>query len=110
MQSHVFQSCVTVKHYATALPVLSHPITNVDTKLTDLTYNDNLIYHYSGGIALAALKRWKEAEDFFEICVTAPGTVPAAIQLEAYKKLALVQLFLYGKVNKIFASSLNNPG
>ena len=45
-----------------------------------------------------ALKRWREAEEFFEIVVTAPGHVAAAIQLEALKKLTLVQLILYGKV------------
>ena len=66
--------------------------------LSDLTYNDNLIYHYSGGVALGALKRWREAEDYFEICVSAPAIAPAAIQLEAYKKLVLVQLIQYGEV------------
>ena len=45
-----------------------------------------------------ALKRWKEAEEFFEIVVTSPAQTPAAIQLEALKKLTLVQLILYGKV------------
>ena len=43
-------------------------------------------------------RSWKEAEDFFEICVTAPAQTPAAIQLEALKKLTLEQLILYGKV------------
>ena len=61
---------------------------NIDIKLSDLTYNDNLVYHYAGGIALAALKKWREAEEFFEICATAPSTsTPAALQLEALKKL-----------------------
>ncbi len=90
--------CVAHRHFTAALPVLSHPITSVDTTLSDLTYHDNLIYHYAGGIALAALKRWQEAEEFFEICVTAPAQVPAALQLEAFKKLVLVQLIQYGEV------------
>ncbi|KAI1791382.1 hypothetical protein LXA43DRAFT_1011288 [Ganoderma leucocontextum] len=89
--------CVAHRHFTAALPVLSHPITSINTTLSDLTYNDNLIYHYAGGIALAALKRWQQAEEFFEICVTAPAHVPAAIQLEAYKKLVLVQLIQYGE-------------
>ena len=66
--------------------------------ITDLHYNDNLIYHYAGGVALAALKRWEEAEEFFEICVSSPAQVPAAIQFEAYKKLILVQLISRGAV------------
>jgi COP9 signalosome complex subunit 3 len=89
---------VSSHHFAFALPVLSYPITNVDTNLSDLTYNDNLVYHYTGGVALAALKRWSEAEEFFEICVSSPGQVPAAIQMEALKKLVIVQLISRGKV------------
>ena len=92
------QLCVATGHFTAALPVLSEPITHVEMSLSDLTYNDNLIYHYSGGVALGALKRWREAEDYFEICVSAPAVVPAAIQLEAYKKLVLVQLIQYGEV------------
>ncbi|TCD64034.1 hypothetical protein EIP91_004668 [Steccherinum ochraceum] len=84
-----------------ALPVLSVPILDIDTSLSDLHYNDNLIYHYAGGIALGALKMWREAEEFFEVCVSAPAQVPAAIQMEALKKLTLVQLILYGKPNPV---------
>jgi COP9 signalosome complex subunit 3 len=49
-------------------------------------------------MALAALKRWSEAEEFFELVVSAPGQVSSAIQLEALKKLVLVQLIANGKV------------
>lgn len=86
------------RHFATALPVLEVPVTLIDMSLSDLHYSDSLVYHYAGGVALAALKRWREAEDFFEICVTAPGQAAAALQLEALKKLVLVQLILYGEV------------
>lgn len=71
----------------------------MDTKISELHWNDNLLYHYAGGVAFGALKRWREAEEFFEICVTAPAQTAAAIQLEALKKLTLVQLILYGKVS-----------
>lgn len=93
------QTCVSTGNFTSALPILRHHITNIDMNICpDLTYNDNLTYHYAGGIALAALKAWKEAEEFFEICVTSPGTYPAALQLEALKKLRLVQLISTGKV------------
>lgn len=95
---YLLQVCVATRHFTVALPVLSVPITHIDTSLSDLTYNDNLVYHYAGGIALGALKQWRKAEEFFEICVSAPAQVPAAIQLEAYKKLVLVQLIQYGGV------------
>ena len=79
--------------------MLQIPITEIDSSLGDLHYNDNLVYHYAGGLAFAALKRWEEAEEFFEICVSSPAQVPAAIQLEAYKKLTLVQLISRGTVS-----------
>ena len=82
-----------------ALSVLEIPITEIDISLGDLHYNDNLVYHYAGGMAFAALKQWEEAEEFFEICVSSPAQVPAAIQLEAYKKLTLVQLISRGTVS-----------
>ena len=34
-------------HFTAALLVLSVPVMNVETSPSDLTYNDNLIYHYS---------------------------------------------------------------
>ena len=82
-----------------AISVLQVPITEVDNSLGDLHYNDNLVYHFAGGMAFAALKRWEKAEEFFEICVSSPAQVPAAIQLEAYKKLTLVQLISRGAVS-----------
>ena len=91
--------CVATRHFTTALPVLSVPITQIDTSLSDITYNDNLVYHYAGGMAFAALKQWTAAEGFFDIVVGSPAQLPSAIQLEALKKLALVQLILYGKVS-----------
>jgi len=97
IHTQFIRACVATRHLSIALPVLSVPIVNIDVTLSDLTYNDNLIYHYAGGIALGALKMWHEAEEFFEMCVSAPAQVPAAIQMEALKKLTLVQLILYGK-------------
>jgi len=96
-------TCVSTHNFQYAIPVLSHPITEIDTATLspDLHYTDNLTYHYTGGIALAALKKWKEAEEFFEICVTSPGNYPAALQMEALKKLRLVQLISTGKVSTL---------
>ncbi|KAF9527660.1 hypothetical protein CPB83DRAFT_768181 [Crepidotus variabilis] len=96
-------ACTSTHNFTSTLPVLSTPITNIDTAALspDLTYSDNLTYHYLGGIALAALKKWKEAEEYFEICVTSPGTVPAALQMEALKKLRLVQLISCGKISTL---------
>jgi COP9 signalosome complex subunit 3 len=94
----LLQACVATRHFTAAIPVLAHSITTIDLSLSDLTYQDNLIYHYAGGIAFAALKNWPAAEELFEICASSPGSVASAIQMEALKKLALVQLIYRGKV------------
>jgi len=90
---------VATRHFSAALPILSHPITAIDTSLCDLNHNDNLVCHYTGGIGIAALKQWTEAEELFEICVSSPGQAPAAIRMEALKKLILVQLISRGTVS-----------
>ena len=83
-----------------------------------------------GGVALAALKRYKAAEDFFAICASAPvggsftavmrgpqvggtfrfsGNEPSGIQMDAIKKLLLVQLIQYGKVRPIGPAGICAP-
>lgn len=90
---------MSTRHFAAALPVLAQKITTIDTSSSDLHYNDNLVYHYAGGMVCAALKQWAKAEEFFEICACSPGSAAAAIQMEALKKLVLVQLIHEGKVD-----------
>ncbi|KAF9240427.1 hypothetical protein BU15DRAFT_45833 [Melanogaster broomeanus] len=92
------KTCMSTRHFNAALPVLEHPIITIDTSVSDLHYNDNLVYHYAGGMVYTALKRWSEAQEFFEICTCSPGPAAAGIQLEALKKLVLVQLIHEGKV------------
>ncbi|KAH0578339.1 hypothetical protein H2248_003953 [Termitomyces sp. 'cryptogamus'] len=91
-------SCVSTQSFSAFIPVLENPITNINTALSpDLTYSDSLTYHYLGGIAFASLRRWAEAQEYFEIALSTPGHVPSALQLEALKKLKLVQLIATGK-------------
>ncbi|OAX35853.1 hypothetical protein K503DRAFT_773077 [Rhizopogon vinicolor AM-OR11-026] len=92
-------TCVATRHFTAAIPVLSHPITTIDLSLSDLSYHDNLLHHYAGGMALAALKKWQGAEELLEICASSPGSAASAIQLEALKKLVLVQLIHHGKTS-----------
>lgn len=95
-------ACLESRHYSHALPTLRQPITYTPTHFTPLSYTDNLTYHYAGGMIFGALKQWKEAEDFFESIICAPGNGPgavSAVQVEAAKKLILIQLISKGKVN-----------
>ncbi|KAN0085883.1 hypothetical protein V8E55_007017 [Tylopilus felleus] len=77
--------CVSTRHFAAALPVLAHPISTMDISISDLT------------IVYTALKRWLEAQEFFEICACSPGSAAAAIQMEALRKFIIVQLIHEGE-------------
>ncbi|KAI6046646.1 hypothetical protein EDC04DRAFT_2887480 [Pisolithus marmoratus] len=55
--------------FIAALPVLAHSIKIIDLTISELTCNDNLVYHYAGGMVYAALRWWAEAEEYFEIRV-----------------------------------------
>ena len=58
-------------------------------------------------MAWAAMRKWKEAEECFELVVCAPvAQHPAAIQLEALKKLTFVHLIAYGQVCTQFLLSI----
>ncbi len=94
--------CAQTQSFTHTLPLLlNHHITDIATSLTpEVTYIDNLIYHYLGGICLAALGRWAESEDYFEVCITAPG-VASALQVEALKKMKLVQLIRQGSTSPL---------
>ncbi|KAF8752144.1 reductase [Rhizoctonia solani] len=99
-------ACVQARHFTTVIPILAEGITEIDTQISDVQYTDNLQYHYLGGCIYGALKRYKEAEDFFETTVTAPATAASAIQLEAYKKLGLIHYeilqYVSSAVNRIY--------
>ncbi|KAF7304915.1 PCI domain-containing protein [Mycena kentingensis (nom. inval.)] len=95
------QICIMANRPSAALDILNIPISQIVPALSEITYNDNLTYHYLGGVALAMLKKWADAEEYFEICVTAPGSAPAALQLEALKKLRLVQLISRGETTSL---------
>lgn len=59
-----------------------------------------LNYHYTGALALLALKRFSQASAYLELVAAAPvHQSPAALQLEALKKLTLVRLILFGGVS-----------
>ncbi|KAI0305215.1 hypothetical protein B0F90DRAFT_1702545 [Multifurca ochricompacta] len=140
-------ACATAGFFNVALPVLAVPISQISTTLfPDLRYQDHLVYHFVGGILLAALRRYEEAAEFFELCASAPvlgasggssgvrgpsqgpigmgmgmsmgmGMIPpgpgsrylnfggpsdpSVFQVEAAKKLLLVQLIVHGKTSPL---------
>ncbi|BGP03055.1 hypothetical protein NBRC10513v2_006779 [Rhodotorula toruloides] len=87
--------------YPAAQEVLSRDITDVDKSLFPIRYQDHLLCHYLGGTILALLGNYTRAADLLEICVSAPGSSASLIQIDAYKKLVLVQLLAHGKTQAL---------
>ncbi|GAA5843121.1 hypothetical protein JCM5353_007204 [Sporobolomyces roseus] len=95
--STFLRQIILSKAYAVAKDILYVDITDVDKSLFPIKYQDHLVYHYLGGTILALLGDYVRASDLLEICASAPGPAVSLIQLDAYKKLVLVQLLAYGK-------------
>ncbi|KAF7971327.1 hypothetical protein HWV62_21416 [Athelia sp. TMB] len=105
LHTHFLRACVQTSHQSLALPILttgplSPPLPNTQGGkeiLDTLHYTDHLAYHYSAGFALASLHQWALACEFLETVVTAPsGGGVSALQLEALKKLVIIQLIWKG--------------
>ncbi|GAA5825812.1 hypothetical protein JCM3770_006345, partial [Rhodotorula araucariae] len=87
--------------YPAARELLMSDITDVDKQLYPVKYQDHLLYHYLGGTILALLGDYARAAELLEICVSAPGSGVSLIQLDAYKKLVLVQLLAFGRMQSL---------
>lgn len=75
----------------------------VDKSIYPISYLDNLLYHYYGAFILISLREWAAAEEYLEMVISAPinSSIPSAIQIEAMKKLALVQLIRHGAIKSL---------
>jgi COP9 signalosome complex subunit 3 len=75
----------------------------VDKSIYPISYLDNLLYHYYGAFMLISLREWAAAEEYLEMVISAPinSSIPSAIQIEAMKKLALVQLIRHGAIKTL---------
>lgn len=97
---------------------ISTPMTNVESQWFSISYQDNLLYHFYAGLLAAAAGHYDLAIELLELCVSAPTlSTPSAIQIDAYKKLVLIQLVHRGKVASLprytapgVASSCKNLG
>ncbi|GJJ10308.1 hypothetical protein Clacol_004534 [Clathrus columnatus] len=97
IHSQFVHACVATRNYAAALPILQFSISEIDTRLSPLSYHDVLNYHYIGALALLGLRNYQLASKYLELVVSAPTqSHPSALQLEALKKLTIVRLILYG--------------
>ncbi|KAJ7148245.1 hypothetical protein C8R46DRAFT_1044790 [Mycena filopes] len=65
------------------------------------------MYHYLSGImGPRRAQRWAEAEEYFEICFTAPGVVPAALQLISRCAVSLVPKYAHAALSRILKKTV----
>ncbi|KAL2441875.1 COP9 signalosome complex subunit 3 [Exophiala dermatitidis] len=74
-----------------------NPTTGLTYPITNRMY---LEYYLLGGMCYLAMRRYKEAQFFFDTVISAPvfQNIASAIMVEAYKKWILVGLLLNGSV------------
>ncbi|KAK4048086.1 hypothetical protein OIV83_004956 [Microbotryomycetes sp. JL201] len=112
----LMQIALSARSYNPVHDIVMTNIVDIDTGLTAVRYHDNLLYHYLGGVIAALLGEHTRAMDMLEIAsqspedifwekadilsrwqvVVSPAQVTAAIQVDAYKKLILLQLLTHG--------------
>ena len=91
--------CLDAKCFRDAISILDHDIeafTHASEK--EITYKDQLTYHYYGATIYIAAKRWNRAAAFLTFVITCPGNATSNIQVEAAKRLVFVNLLMDGKV------------
>ncbi|KAM0791017.1 hypothetical protein ACM66B_004316 [Microbotryomycetes sp. NB124-2] len=97
----LMQIAMNARSYNLVHDVVMADIYDIDTGLTPVRYHDNLLYHYLGGVIAALLGEYARAMDMLEIVVASPAQVTAAIQIDAYKKLVLLQLLTSGQTSPL---------
>jgi COP9 signalosome complex subunit 3 len=89
------ETCLSSCQVLEALILVDSPITEFDTRYS-IDIKTFLLYFYYGGMVYLACKHYEKAIEFFKTTFYAPGIVPSAIQLEAYKKWILASLIYHG--------------
>lgn len=89
-------------HYETAMDwIVQYDIVSADTKVTPLVYSDVLEYFYYGGLICAKIGDMEKGATLLQQCITTPAQAVSAIQIDAYKKLILLQIMKDGEVSRL---------
>uniref|UniRef100_A0A0G4G0K9 COP9 signalosome complex subunit 3 n=1 Tax=Chromera velia CCMP2878 TaxID=1169474 RepID=A0A0G4G0K9_9ALVE len=85
--------CLRANHYSVALPVIDTPILEVMKGVTSL---QTVAYFFYAGTIYCGLKKWDKAKRMFNLCLSIPAVTPSQVQIDAWKKLVLVELLTRG--------------
>jgi COP9 signalosome complex subunit 3 len=97
--------CLKAKVYDASLSVIDIPIFEVNPKENGLTALDYLSYFYYVGMLYTGLKRYQDAVQSLELTLAVDTRELSIVQVEAYKKLILINLIMTGKQYSFASSS-----
>ncbi|KAH9819083.1 hypothetical protein DFH28DRAFT_63202 [Melampsora americana] len=96
------------RQYKRAIELSNVDLIKVNRKNHPIDYQDHLLYHYFAGIIQALNKNYKRSIQLLTITVSAPGSFISQIQIEAYKKLILINLLIHSKSSPHLPKYLNS--
>eukprot|EP00287_Rhodomonas_sp_CCMP768_P007086 CAMPEP_0196729700 /NCGR_PEP_ID=MMETSP1091-20130531/10007_1 /TAXON_ID=302021 /ORGANISM="Rhodomonas sp., Strain CCMP768" /LENGTH=421 /DNA_ID=CAMNT_0042072615 /DNA_START=171 /DNA_END=1432 /DNA_ORIENTATION=- len=92
----LLQLCLVAKCFTPALPIIEQRVLKVSKE--SMQARDFVLYFYYGGMVLAAVKKFPEALDMFQLAFTMPCHALNEVVVECYKKYVLVSLIAQGEV------------
>ncbi len=96
---NLVKACLRAKTPSHALSILDSDIVKYGSKYS---VNDFLLYYFYGALVYLQLKSLKKAASFLQMCIAVPTlNAVSAIQIEARKRLILVELLLQGYRNPL---------
>lgn len=97
----VYQGLKTAHYDVVHDWAVQHDIVAADVNVSPLMYTDVLEYFYYAGMVCTKIGNLQRACEMFEQCICTPSQAVSAIQVDAYKKLILVQLLKDGHTSPL---------
>lgn len=96
-----FMISLYAKQFKPVFELLSKEIDHYSAKRFNTTAKDFLLYRYYGGLIYLKQRDFRRAQEYLATCFYVHSMALSAIQLEAYKKLILLDLILDGTVHDL---------
>ncbi|KAI7864189.1 hypothetical protein BDF14DRAFT_1732666 [Spinellus fusiger] len=101
LHSYFAKACVINRMYKYSHCIIDQAIEQINATAYHVTILDYLEYHYNASLLYIGSKQYERALELLSLVISAPATVPSAIQLEAYKKYILLSLIQDGKIRPL---------
>jgi len=104
VHAELLRVCLKAKAYHLAIPLLDQPVFDIslsNNNCTQMTPQSFLSYFYYGSLIRIGVKDFSAAMQLLLVVLTCPASCLSAIQVDAYKKFALVSLCLHGELQAL---------